>query len=144
VGFMMMTFFAVLTSDQLGETNMWKVLGIAVLLYFWFLVTARTHTTTLLIVIALILTSYVLTVSLKSEHNEKTKRRVTKVIKICNYSAVVATVIGFFFYFLEKRYEYKQTFSYKRFIFGDIRCRNKSPTLRRAILSRTKNLIPKM
>lgn len=135
LGFMMMVFFAVFTSDQTLNLPVLQVLGISVLLYAWFVVTTRMHTESLVVVLLVLLAAYILSVSIKRDTDEVTIRRKRLAIRILNYVALGITVLGTILYLIEKRYEYGSDFSFTQFFVGVLKCRNKSPDLIKSIRS---------
>lgn len=139
VGILMMLFFVVIVTTNWSQQGIGKMLLLTIALYIWFLVTTRCHTWTVIIVLCTVLAAYMISNYVennKDKMSEETKKSYKKLVNILTFLSVAITIFGFGLYLVEKRYEYSENFSWYQFIVGDVKCKNKSPTLSNALAAR--------
>ena len=108
--------------DNINPTFLFaKAVGV----YLFYLVFMKQIPFTFYLILNGILILYVSNIYKKFEdkrNNKKNKKFLENMQKICVYFVVVVTVIGFFLY-LEKQYvDHGESFSFKKFLFGALKC----------------------
>ena len=130
----------ILSKEELiKDHNIFFVFGISLLLYVWLICMTKMNVYFFisLIIILFVLFTYVqysqndkMEEKNKIEDNqikEKNKKTYNIITLILFILSIVITVIGFLLYYGEKKYEYKNLFSWKIFIFDNTKCNNNPP-----------------
>lgn len=122
IGFMTLLFFVVLASgDEHGAT---EALTSSIIIYLLFMVSTRMSFMYFGIFMFLSAVLYILHLYQKeNQHNQQ----IMTAQKIIQYIMVAILVVGFIFYMVEKKREYKNKFSMMVFLVGKPVCRGKSP-----------------
>ena len=161
-GFLTMLFCIIyLDSNIIKESKYMEGFLYAIIFYIWFWLTTKTHLYTTLIILMLLLIVYILQIHKNTLYQELEKEQKLekdqkqqeieqkeldqKLIELEKYinniqlsqhiiigSALVITIIGFIYYYIEKKREYKDNWNSLKFIFGKNVCDNNrdgSPTL---------------
>lgn len=140
IGLLLMLFLVVLVSPNNADLNILQNVGIAVAAYVSYLMTTRISLPLVIIVISLLLATYILgirkdRIKNESESENEDDARVKRLHFIQNILIVCSvglTFVGFVMYFLEKRSEYGNKFSLRKFLVGNVRCRKYTPDSARA------------
>jgi len=123
----------ILSKEELTkEHNILFVFGISLLLYTWLICMTKMNVYFFicLIIILFVLFTYVQNYENnknqinKKEQNKKEYYIITLTLFILS---IVITVVGFVLYYGEKKYEYKNLFSWKIFLFDNTICNNNPP-----------------
>jgi cytochrome c biogenesis factor len=126
VGYMTLLFFVVLSSGDTYSTTSAILYSLYLYLIFWF--STRISSEYLLVFLLLTATLYILQLYEK-QNGEQKSRRLEITQEVIRWFMFVVLVVGFIFYWIEKKIEYKNKFSILTFIAGRPVCRNKSPTV---------------
>lgn len=131
VGFMTLYFFVVLIS-QPGVHPTDSVLQ-ALLIYVWFIMTTRTTTRIMAVIFVLLFVLYVLNTwkSYMSTHpetstpedRERTIARIETAMQVVQYIIIALTIVGFAYYLMLKRKEYRSGFDWTAFFVGKPSCK---------------------
>ena len=139
LGYFTLFFFVLLTlpdrDNDVGvfSQSLIELMSGSFLVYIFFILLSKTPSFIWLIVFFMSAIIYVLELHKndydKNESKEnfyilKTVKDVTRVQEILFKLAIVITIAGFFIYMGEKKFEYKNKFSYITFIFGKSQCKN--------------------
>lgn len=133
IGLILMLFLVVLADPANADTKIVKNVGIACVAYVAYLMTTRISLPLVILVITLLLAAYIVGVRkdrAAAEGGGEESPKVRRLHMIQNgliVCGLAITVIGFGFYFREKRAEYGSKFSYQKFIVGNVRCRKFTP-----------------
>lgn len=60
----------------------------------------------------------------ENEYYENKIEMINKIIKVLMVLIIITVLFGSFYYYNEKRAEYKKSFSYMKYIFGTLTCKN--------------------
>lgn len=119
LGYMTLLFFIVLVSGENLTTN--TVLINSLVIYIIFVMSTRMVFNYFVVFIFMSLVLYI--VHLYQTKNPE-KKQLNTVKLIMQYAILVVLVIGFIFYLVEKKMEYKEKFSYLTFILGKPVCKS--------------------
>lgn len=126
LGYMTLLFFVVLSSGDTQSTSEALLYSLIIYIIFWF----STRISTEYFIVFIILTAAMYIIHLyQKESGVQVSRRLQIVKNILQISMFVVLVVGFFFYIIEKKVEYRKKFSFKTFILGKPICKNKSPKM---------------
>lgn len=130
VGFLMLFFVVILVDPANADKNLVSNLGIASVVYTWFVMSSKTHIYFTIATICILLTVYIINakrIRVTEEKNEEQAKKLLGIQKVLVIAAGILTAVGFAIYLTEKRNEYKSEFSILYFLFGTPRCRNYTP-----------------
>ena len=130
VGFLMLFFVVILVDPANADKNLIANLGIAVVVYAWFVMSSKTHIYFSITTICILLAVYIINAKRLRYAEEKNEEQANKHLKIQKFLVVAAgilTFVGLAIYIVEKKNEYKDEFSLVYFLFGTPRCRNYTP-----------------
>jgi Ca2+/Na+ antiporter len=130
VGFLMLFFVVILVDPANADKNLIANLGIAVVVYAWFVMSSKTHIYFSITTICILLAVYIINAKRLRYAEEKNEEQANKHLKIQKFLVVAAgilTLVGLAIYIVEKKSEYKDEFSLVYFLFGTPRCRNYTP-----------------
>ena len=120
----LMIFFAVTYTNK-NNINPTFLFAKAVGVYLFYLVFMKQIPFTFYLILNGILILYVSDLYKKFEDqrkNNKNKKFLENMQKICLYLIILVAIIGFFLY-MEKQYtDHKETFKFAKFIFGTVKC----------------------
>jgi hypothetical protein len=91
--------------------------------YLWFIILSRSDSRMSVVVILILFVSYILHISDDKNKTEENKN----LIQLLNKGALFLSLISFFVYLGEKKFEYVEDFDYKLFFFGKVVCKNNTP-----------------
>lgn len=123
----------ILSKEELTKDhNILFVFGISLLLYIWLICMTKMNVyffITLTIVLFSLFTYVQYHQNNKDEKNkkEKNKKEYNIITLTLFILSIVITIIGFLLYYGEKKYEYKNLFSWKIFLFDNTICNNNPP-----------------
>ena len=123
LGYMTLLFFVVLSSGDTHSTSMALLYSLLVYIMFWF--STRIAFEYFIVFLFLAASLYIIHLYQK-ESGEQTNRRLEITREIIQWFMIVVLVVGFVFYWMEKKIEYKKKFSIATFILGKPVCKNKS------------------
>ena len=153
LGYFTLLFFVLLTlpdrDTDVGvfSQSLIELMSGSFIVYIYFIILSKTPSIIWLIVFFISTLIYVLELHKNDYDKHKDKKfyyffkniqNIVNVQTILFNSAVVLTIAGFFIYMGEKKFEYKNKFSYLTFIFGKSQCRNY--TLRGSISNSVKHI----
>jgi hypothetical protein len=140
LGFFTLLFFVVLTLPNKPDFKM--ILTIATRVYIFFILLSKTPVYIWLVVFALASITYLLEIYKDDKNkelveyedgkilNENSKilsdQNIVYIQKTISIIGLILTLTGFFIYMGEKKYEYKNKFSYITFLLGNSSCVNKT------------------
>jgi len=130
VGFLMLFFVVILVDPANADRNLISNLGIAVVVYTWFVMSSKTNVYFTITTLCILLTVYIINAKRLRHVDEKNEEQSQKLLKIQKFLVIISgilTIVGFVIYLTEKRKEYKADFSLMYFLFGTPRCRNYTP-----------------
>lgn len=126
LGYMTLLFFVVLSSGDTHSTSMALLYSVFVYLIFWF----STRIALEYFIVFLFLAACLYLIHLfQKESGDQTHRRLEITREVIQWFMIVVLVVGFVFYWIEKKIEYKNKFSIATFILGKPVCKNKSPKI---------------
>jgi hypothetical protein len=114
----------VISSGESASTSDALLHSLIIYIIFWF--STRMSIEYFIVFIVLAAALYIIHLYQK-ESGFQTSKRLQIATNIMHVSMLVVLVMGFFFYMIEKKIEYKKNFSFTTFIVGKPKCRNKSP-----------------
>ena len=126
IGYMTLLFFVVLSSGDAHSTSMALLYSLFVYIIFWF--STRMAFEYVMVFLFMAASLYIIHLYEK-ESGERTSRRLIVAREVIQWFMIVILVVGFVFYWMEKKIEYKNKFSMATFILGKPACRNKSPKM---------------
>jgi len=132
LGFFTLLFFVVLTLPNKPEFK--KTLTIASRVYFFFILLSKTPVYIWLVVFVLASVTYLLELYKDDKNNELVEDEDSEILnnnivyiqKTISIIGIILTLSGFLIYMGEKKYEYKNKFSYVTFLLGNAKCVNKT------------------
>jgi hypothetical protein len=133
LGFFTLLFFVVLTLPNKPEFK--KTLTIASRVYFFFILLSKTPVYIWLVVFVLASVTYLLELYKDDKNNELVEDEDSEILnnnnivyiqKTISIIGIILTLSGFLIYMGEKKYEYKNKFSYVTFLLGNANCANKT------------------
>lgn len=124
IGYMTLLFFVVLSSGNEYSTT--ESLWYSFFIYLVFWISTRMP---LSYFVAFITLSAVLYILHLYEKEFVYPDKLVMIRSILQVFLLLLVVVGFVFYYIEKRVEYKNKFSLTTFMLGKPKCRNKSPTI---------------
>ncbi len=130
VGFLMLFFVVILVDPANADKNLIANLGIAVVVYIWFVMSSKTNIYFSMTTICILLAVYIINAKRLRYAEEKNEEQANKLLKVQKFlvaAAGILTLVGFSIYLIEKKKEYKSEFSLVHFLFGTPRCRNYTP-----------------
>lgn len=130
VGFLMLFFVVILVDPANADKNLIANLGIAVVVYTWFVMSSKTHIYFSVTTICILLAVYIINAKRLRYAEEKNEEQANKHLKMQKFLVVAAGILivaGFAIYLVEKRKEYKNEFSLVYFLLGTPRCRGYTP-----------------
>jgi hypothetical protein len=130
VGFLMLFFVVILVDPANADKNILANLGVAVVVYLWFVMSSKTNIYFTISTICILLTVYIINAKRLRSAEEKKDDEANKLLKIQKFLVAIAgilTLVGFVIYLSEKKNEYRDEFSLVHFLFGTPRCRNYTP-----------------
>lgn len=137
IGFMTLHFFVTIVQDsQQADLHPLIMLGTSFIYYLIFILSSRTHYYFLLTAIALMFCMFVMgstkTYYQKKLDEHKIANKELPQYKFLEYYDIIIYTIGIMivillvagniYYFIEKRYEYQNNWSWKKFILGNVHC----------------------
>ena len=125
LGYMTLLFFVVLSSGDTHSTSMALLYSLFVYLIFWF--STRIAFEYFVVFLFLAASLYIIHLYQK-ESGEQTNKPLEITREVIQWFMFVVLVVGFVFYWMEKKIEYKNKFSIATFILGKPVCKHKSPT----------------
>lgn len=129
LAFLLLFFLVVLASPDTAGDRIVRNLLVSAAVYAWFVVTTRCNAWITLVVLALLLASYV--ASLSKRHNDgkddAAARRAARAQRWLALAALAVSAAGFLLYVVEKRREYGRDFTWTRFFSGNLHCRRFTP-----------------
>jgi hypothetical protein len=131
IGFFTLFVFVLLSSpidSKVDSDNIYfKKIGASIILYILFLFSTRTKGIYFNIFLSLIGLNYILNTYADSLNKDKHKEKIEKIklyAKYCGRLSIVVLVFGVIIYFKEKKIEYGSDFKLKKFIIGNVECKN--------------------
>lgn len=124
VGYMTLLFFVVLSSGEKYSTS--EALYYSFLIYTLFLISTRMTFSYFKVFITLLGVLYIIHLYEKELVGNKKLNIFRSILQVF---VLVLLLLGFMFYYIEKRVEYRNNFSFSTFLLGKPTCRNKSPTV---------------
>lgn len=130
LGFLLLIIFIILINPENADLRVLEIIGLAIFVYLWFLLTTRSHYIFALLTLLLLLAVYILnsTIERYKKNNDIQVQKRLKLIKniqlILVVSALVLTIIGFSIYVIEKKNEYSNKFEFIKFLVGKPKCKN--------------------
>lgn len=126
LGYMTLLFFVVLSSGDTHSTSMALLYSLLVYVIFWF----STRIAFEYFVVFLFLSASLYIIHLyQKESGEQTNRRLEITREVIQWFMIVVLVVGFVFYWMEKKIEYKNKFSIATFILGKPVCKHDKPKM---------------
>ncbi len=126
-------FIAIIFSNEklIKNKSIFWLIGITLLLYIWLLCMTKMHVYFFISLIVILFVLYTYVKYNETNENNKKEDKDNKIYDIVTLTllilAIVITLIGFLLYYGEKKYEYKKLFSWKTFIFDNVKCNTTPP-----------------
>lgn len=127
------TFFAIsLSNPGFFSESITRSFLTSIAIYILFILSTKTNITVTILILILLTIVYILE-TMKRKYNyddENSKDNLKILLRYQTYICIGIVLLilgGFVYYYLEKRYEYKNTFNTLTFIFGNPHCRNNTP-----------------
>jgi hypothetical protein len=127
LGFLLLTIFIILINPENADLRVFEIIGLAIFVYLWFILTTRSHYIFALLTLLLLLAVYILnsTIERYKKQNDIQSINLIKNIQLTLVvSALVLTIIGFSIYVIEKKNEYSNKFEFIKFLVGKPKCKN--------------------
>jgi hypothetical protein len=137
IGYMTLLFFVVLSSEE-GHSVSHSLLS-SLLIYFIFWISTRISFGCFVVFILLTASLYIINLYQKNS-NEKRNKRLETTKEVIYWLGLAVLIVGFVLYWVEKKIEYTNKFSFTTFILGKPMCKHKSPKVSRNKLLRFLNL----
>lgn len=138
IGIVLLFFLIVIINPENADKDMIRNVLLTLGIYGWFVMTTRTPVYITFIVLLLLLASYIFQISMKryeKEQKEEERRKAQLYHQFLALFALGISVIGFVFYTIEKKREYKNDFMWSRFFSGNLNCRGYTPNSAKIIRS---------
>lgn len=128
-GFLLLFFLVIYVKPENVDKEILYNISLSSILYVWFFMTTRIPFVLLIFTIILLIVIYILDVrknrlSIDTKKNEKEINDIETIQKLITYTIILITIIGFIYYYGQKKMEYKDNFELYKFLTGTIRCRN--------------------
>ena len=130
LAFVLLYFLIILAVPENADQNALHNLGVAAVVYIWFVITTHTSFWVMLVVLLLLLGAYLASAAKKRHDTHKDKKAAKSAETWQNVLAATAmllSVMGFFHYVSAKRAEYGKRFTWTRFLAGGTQCATKTP-----------------
>lgn len=138
LGYFTLLFFVLLTLPNKSNNDIFKLLSSTTLLYLLFIILSKT--TPVIWISVFIMYAFVYLIELKKkniddvdknkETNKYSKKQInvtydklTNIQQYIVYFSYVLIIVGFLAYMGEKKFEYKNKFTYSKFLFGVVECK---------------------
>ena len=128
-GFLLLFFLVIYIKPENVDKEIFYNISLSVMLYLWFFMTTRIPLSLIMLTIVLLIVIYVLDIRKTrfNEDKEKNKKEIDNIEtyqKIITYSIFMITLVGFIYYFGQKKMEYRDKFEIITFLTGTTKCRN--------------------
>ena len=128
-GFLLLFFLVIYVKPENVDKEIIYNISLSVILYLWFFMTTRMPFALLVLTIILLIIIYILDIrktrlNEDAETNKKEINLIETSQKIITYGIIIITIVGFIFYFGEKKMEYRDKFEISKFFTGTVKCRN--------------------
>ncbi len=130
IALVLLFFLIIVVNPSYADQNILKNIGITLLIYLWFIITTRSPFSIMMMILVCLIAAYIANIAKDRYTNEKKEDSANKaqlVQNILAIAAVLLSIIGFFIYMYEKKLEYKDDFSFKRFFTGTTTCKRYTP-----------------
>jgi len=130
IGIILLFFLIIVVNPSNADKNIFKNILVALLIYLWFILTTRSPFSIMVAVLVCLIAVYITNIAKDRYTNEKNEDAANKAQLIQNILAITAlilSIVGFFIYFYEKKLEYKDEFSLRKFFSGTTTCKNYTP-----------------
>jgi hypothetical protein len=133
-GWVLLFFLVVSVNPSMSSTKWWQVIIASLIIYLWFLIISRAPFSIACSTVLILLVIYLLSIQKdkyekdKRDQNQDTVSRLTSIQNILIVVSVIMSVVGFCIYILEKKAEYGKKFEVLKFVFGNTKCRNFTPS----------------
>ncbi len=147
IALILLFFLVIVVNPSYADQNILKNIGITFLIYLWFIITTRSPFAIMVGVLVCLVATYIANIAKDRYNNEKNEDAAKKAQLVQNILAIMAlslSILGFFIYLYEKKLEYKDEFSVRKFFAGTNNCKQYTPEnarLKNIILGNSK---PKM
>ena len=129
----LITIFTILIFDDLSQLNILQIIKKTIIIYLLFILITKTHHNIFITIIILICITYIvklrrdeILIELKNKKDpkyEKFEYISGFVLNSLIIFITLLTIVGVFFYYTEKKIEYKKKFDIIKFIFSTNKCR---------------------
>lgn len=128
-GFLLLFFLVIYIKPENVDKEIIYNLSLSAILYFWFFMTTRIPLPFLILTIILLIVIYILDIRktrllTENDKNKKDIHNIEVTQKIITYIIVFITIVGFIYYFGQKKMEYRDKFELLKFMTGTTKCRN--------------------
>lgn len=130
VAIMLLFFLVVISSPANADRRIVQNVGITLVIYGWFWLTSRTHLYVTVLVLALLMGSYLFNIAHKRQTEEKDDAAAQFSLAWQNglaVAALAASVVGSVLYAHAKRVEFGKSFTWSKFLTGNMQCRKFTP-----------------
>lgn len=126
-------FFVIISDSRLSKINPIKTLGLTLVLYVWFIISAKSESHFFILSLAILVV--IAFMQIYHEYLEKrkdklsnTEQQINKYINniqlACVIFIVIITILGFLTYLGMKKIEYKHNWSWRLFLLGSSKCKD--------------------
>jgi len=124
LSFFILFIAIILSNEKLAKNKSILILfGITCLIYIWFLFMTKMNVYFFISLIAILFVLYAYIQYYDYNKLEEKDKKTYNIIRLTLFIlAILITVIGFLFYYGEKKYEYKKLFSWNSFFFDTVKC----------------------
>lgn len=132
IGFLTLLFFVVLTDGNAKKQKFNVIFMNSLKLYILWLIMINNEKNFFIFNLVITGTLYIIYLNKKDYEDEPDNPKLIlfeKIEKIIYILFIISLTLGFIIYLGQKKYEYKNKFSYISFIFGQPGCKGKSPHL---------------
>jgi hypothetical protein len=128
-GFILLFFLVIYVKPDNVDNQILYNIGLSAIIYIWFFMTTRCPFPLLILNIVLLIIIYIIDIrkTRLTDDKDKNKKELNDLEnyqKIITVIIILFTIIGFVYYFGQKKLEYRDQFSIYKFLVGTRTCRN--------------------
>jgi hypothetical protein len=128
-GILLLFFLVIYVKPDNVDKELIYNIGLTMIIYLWFFITTRSPIIVVFLTVILLIIIYIYDIRKNrlTEEKDKNKDEINQIElyqKILSYVLIIISVVGFIYYFGQKKMEYRHKFSIYKFLTGTTSCRN--------------------